>query len=124
MRLNTGHLFEFGPYVLDTAQHVLLRGGNPVQLTPKTYDLLLILVENGGRLLLKEELMKALWPDSYVEDSNLTQQISAVRKALGESAGQDRYIVTVPGRGYRFAAEVNSGGAVKTEIRSRKFLRP
>ena len=106
MRLNTGHLYEFGPFVLDTAQHVLLRQGKPVPLTPKTYDLLLVLVENSGRMLPKDELMKAVWPDSFVEDSNLTQQISAVRKALGETAGEDRYIVTVPGKGYRFAAAV------------------
>ena len=57
-------------------------------------------------MLLKDELMKAIWPDSFVEESNLTQQISAVRKALGETAGEDRYIVTVPGKGYRFAATV------------------
>src|SRR5258708_2893982 len=88
MQLTSGHLYEFGPFVLDTARHLLLREGNPVPLTPKTYDLLRVLV------------------DSYVEESNLTQQISAVRKALGESAGEDRYIVTVPGKGYRFAATV------------------
>ena len=107
MRLNTGQFYEFGPFVLDTTQHLLLREGNPVSLTPKTYDLLLILLENSGRMLRKDELMKALWPNSFVEDSNLTQQISAVRKALGETAGQDRFIVTVPGKGYRFAAAVN-----------------
>ena len=107
MGLKSGHLYEFGPFVLDTAQHLLLRQGNPVPLTPKTYDLLLVLVTNSGRMLLKDELMKTLWPDSFVEESNLTQQISAVRKALGETAGEDRYIVTVPGKGYRFAAAVN-----------------
>ena len=107
MRLEPGHLYEFGPFVLDTAQNVLLREGNPVAVNRKTYDLLLVLLESGGRLLPKDELIKAVWPDSFVEESNLTQQISAVRKALGETAGQDRYIVTVPGRGYRFAAPVS-----------------
>jgi DNA-binding winged helix-turn-helix (wHTH) protein/TolB-like protein/tetratricopeptide (TPR) repeat protein len=106
MQLTSGHLYEFGPFVLDTARHLLLREGNPVPLTPKTYDLLRVLVENSGRMILKDELIKLVWVDSFVEESNLTQQISAVRKALGESAGEDRYIVTVPGKGYRFAATV------------------
>ncbi len=106
MQLSSGHLYEFGPFVLDTARHLLLREGNPVPLTPKTYDLLLALVENPGRMILKDELIKLVWAGSFVEESNLTQQISAVRKALGESAGEDRYIVTVPGKGYRFAAAV------------------
>ena len=88
MRLTSGHLYEFGPFVLDTAQHLLLREGNPVPLTPKTYDLLLVLVESRGRMILKDELIKSVWADSFVEESNLTQQISAVRKALGESAGR------------------------------------
>jgi DNA-binding winged helix-turn-helix (wHTH) protein/TolB-like protein len=106
MRLQNGHSYEFGPFVLDLAQHLLLREGNRVPLTPKTYDALVVLVENSGRMLTKDELMKALWPNSFVEESNLTQQVSMIRKALGESAGEDRYIITVPGRGYRFAAEV------------------
>src|SRR5205809_2896264 len=111
MQLTSGHLYEFGPFVLDTAQHLLLRQGNPVPLTPKTYDLLLALVENSGRMLPKDELIKVIWPASFVEESNLTQQISAVRKALGEAAGEDRYIVTVPGTGYRFAATVKEAVA-------------
>jgi DNA-binding winged helix-turn-helix (wHTH) protein/TolB-like protein/Flp pilus assembly protein TadD len=104
----TGHLYEFGSFRLDTSQHLLSRGGQPVSITPKTYDLLVVLVENSGRMLTKEELMKKLWPSSFVEESNLTQQISMIRKALGEAAGEDRYIVTVPGRGYRFAAAVRT----------------
>jgi len=100
------HAYEFGLFLLDTDRQLLLKELQPIALTPKTYDTLLVLVESGGRLLSKEELMKALWPDSFVEDSNLTQQISMIRKALGESPGEDRYIVTVQGRGYRFAASV------------------
>ena len=80
-------LYEFGPFILDTAQHLLLRQGDPVPLAPKTYDMLLVLVENQGRMLTKDEIMKALWPNSFVEESNLTQQISMIRKALGETAG-------------------------------------
>lgn len=106
MGQKTGHLYEFGPFLLDTAAHLLLRHGEPVPLTPKTYDTLLVLVENHGRMLSKDELMRALWPSSYVEESNLTQQISMLRKALGESPGEDRYVVTIQGRGYRFAAAV------------------
>lgn len=98
--------YEFGPFVLDTVQHALLKEGKPVPLTPKTYDTLLVLVQNSGRMLSKEELMKALWPDSFVEESNLTQQVSMIRKALGESPSQPRYIVTISGRGYRFTADV------------------
>jgi DNA-binding winged helix-turn-helix (wHTH) protein/TolB-like protein/Tfp pilus assembly protein PilF len=102
----TSHSYEFGPFVLDTVQHLLLKDGQPIALTPKTYDTLLFLVQNSGRMISKEELMGALWPDSFVEESNLTQQISMVRKALGDTAGEQRYIVTVPARGYRFAGPV------------------
>ena len=106
MLQKTHHLYEFGPFVLDTMQHALLRNGEQVPLTPKTYDTLLVLVQNSGKMLSKEELMNTLWPDRFVEESNLTQQISMIRKALGESPSEHRYIVTVPGRGYRFAAAV------------------
>jgi DNA-binding winged helix-turn-helix (wHTH) protein/TolB-like protein/Tfp pilus assembly protein PilF len=102
--------YEFGPFLLDTIQHVLLREGRPVALTPKTYDTLLLLVQNGGRMLSKDELMKSLWPDSFVEESNLTQQVSMIRRALGDSPGDPHFIVTVPGRGYRFSAEVRGWG--------------
>jgi DNA-binding winged helix-turn-helix (wHTH) protein len=98
--------YRFGPFVLDTVQHELLKQGKRISLTPKTYDTLLVLVQNNGRMLSKEELMTSLWPDSFVEESNLTQQVSMIRKALGESASNARYIVTVPGRGYRFNAAV------------------
>ena len=98
--------YQFGPFVLDTLQHALLRKGKPIALAPKTYDTLLLLVQNRGRMLSKGELMKALWPDSFVEESNLTQQVSMIRRALGDSASAPCYIVTVPSRGYRFVAEV------------------
>jgi DNA-binding winged helix-turn-helix (wHTH) protein/TolB-like protein len=102
--------YEFGPFLLDTIQHALLKEGRPVALTPKTYDTLLVLVQNSGRMLSKEELMKALWPDSFVEESNLTQQVSTIRRVLGDSPGDPHFIVTVPGRGYRFSADVRSWG--------------
>jgi len=122
MLQKTHHLYEFGPFVLDTAQHALLRNGEPVPLTPKTYDTLLVLVRNSGKMLSKEELMNTLWPDRFVEESNLTQQISMIRKALAESPGEHRYIVTVPGRGYRFAAAVR--GRCNQEVESLVGHRP
>jgi DNA-binding winged helix-turn-helix (wHTH) protein/TolB-like protein len=115
-RMLENQFYEFGPFVLDTVQHLLLKGREPLSLTPKTYDTLLVLVRNSGRMLSKEELMAALWPDSFVEESNLTQQVSMIRKTLGESPGEDRYIVTVPGRGYRFAAEVKAGPVEKATL--------
>ena len=107
-RQDSPSAYEFGPFVLDTLQHALLKDGKPVPLTPKTYDSLLVLVRNSGRMLSKEELMRSLWPDSFVEESNLTQQISMIRRALGESASDPRYVVTVPSLGYRFIADVRS----------------
>ncbi|HWY54651.1 MAG TPA: winged helix-turn-helix domain-containing protein [Terriglobales bacterium] len=108
LRGTKAQLYEFHPFLLDTIQHVLLKAGRPVALSPKTYDMLLLLVQNSGRMLSKEELMKSLWPDSFVEESNLTQQVSMIRRALGDSPGDPHFIVTVPGRGYRFSAEVRS----------------
>src|SRR5215213_903344 len=99
-------LFEFGPFVLDAAERRLLRDGEPVPLSPKAFETLLVLVERGGRLVGKEELMRALWPDSFVEEANLNHHVWALRKALGEGAGGARYIETVPRHGYRFAAGV------------------
>ncbi len=99
-------LFEFGPFVLDAAERRLLRDGEPVPLSPKAFETLLVLVERGGRLVGKEELMRALWPDHFVEDANLNHHVWALRKALGEGAGGARYIETVPRHGYRFAAGV------------------
>ena len=110
--------YQFGPFVLDTLQHALLKKGKTVALTPKTYDTLLVLVQNRGRMLPKEELMHALWPDSFVEESNLTQQVSVIRRVLGDSASDPRYIVTVPSRGYRFIAQVKDAteGKSGTEL--------
>ncbi|MDQ3803313.1 MAG: winged helix-turn-helix domain-containing protein [Acidobacteriota bacterium] len=98
--------YEFGPFLLDPAERVLLRGGRPVPLTPKVLDILLVLVQNEGRLLNKKDLMEAVWPDSFVEEGNLTFNISALRKALGEDRKEHPYIETVPRRGYRFVASV------------------
>jgi DNA-binding winged helix-turn-helix (wHTH) protein/TolB-like protein/Tfp pilus assembly protein PilF len=100
------HLYEFGPYRLDTTERLLLRDGERVALTPKAFETLVVLIERRGQLVEKEELMKALWPDSFVEDANLTNNVWALRKTLGESQNGQRYIETVPKRGYRFTASV------------------
>lgn len=98
--------YQFGSYRLDAVKRVLLKDGQPVPLTPKAFDTLLVLVRNRGDILPKDDLIKTIWPDSFVEEGNLTVNISMLRKALGESPNQHRYIVTVPGRGYRFVASV------------------
>src|SRR5205807_9258946 len=100
------HYYEFGPFRLDASDRLLLRDGKLVPLKPKVIDTLLLLVENSGRVLTKDELLGALWPDSFVEESNLPQNIYVLRKALGGSACETPYIETLPKRGYRFAAGV------------------
>ncbi len=100
------HLYEFGPFRLDPAQRLLLRNGKPVSLTPKAFETLVILVENHGRLLTKNELMKRLWPATFVEEANLAQNVSAIRRALNGQTGGEQYIETVPKGGYRFAGSV------------------
>ncbi len=99
-------LYEFGPYQLDTAERILLRDGEPVPLTPKAFETLVVLVEHSGHLVEKEQLLKTLWPDSFVEESNLTNNVWTLRKTLGEGQNSYRYIETIPKRGYRFTAPV------------------
>jgi DNA-binding winged helix-turn-helix (wHTH) protein/tetratricopeptide (TPR) repeat protein len=98
--------YEFGPFRIDTVEKVLFHERTPIPLTPKAFDTLLALVENPGHILEKDELMKRVWPDTVVEENNLTQNISALRKALGKNSGEHTYIETIPRRGYRFAAVV------------------
>src|ERR1700722_6380257 len=98
--------YEFGQFRMDPARKILLRDGEPVPLTSKAFEMLQILIERGEKVVSKDELMQALWPDSFVEESNLTQHISVLRKALGETPQDHRYILTFPGRGYRFAESV------------------
>jgi DNA-binding winged helix-turn-helix (wHTH) protein/TolB-like protein/Tfp pilus assembly protein PilF len=106
MELQTKHFYEFGSYRVDVAERMLLREGSPLQLSPKAFDTLLALLESAGRTLKKEELMKKVWPNTFVEEANLAVNISSIRKALGETPGGARFIETVPRRGYRFVAEV------------------
>ncbi|HUK23564.1 MAG TPA: winged helix-turn-helix domain-containing protein [Terriglobales bacterium] len=109
-------LYEFGDFRLEGTRRLLRRQGEAIPLTSKAFDTLLVLVRNRDRVLLKDELMKALWPDSFVEEVNLAQNISALRKALGESPGENRYIATVPGRGYRFVCPVANPAEPEQEL--------
>jgi DNA-binding winged helix-turn-helix (wHTH) protein/Tol biopolymer transport system component len=106
MSLLINHFYRFGDFTLDTDQRVLLRDGKPLALTPKVFDTLLILVENSGRIVEKEDLMRRLWPDTFVEESNLTFNIQQLRKSLSDDARNPRYVGTVARRGYRFIADV------------------
>ncbi|HEY0170031.1 MAG TPA: winged helix-turn-helix domain-containing protein [Pyrinomonadaceae bacterium] len=106
MSQNNGRVYEFGAFRLHATRRVLTRDGAAVPLTSKAFDTLLLLVERGGEVVPKSEMMDALWPDTAVEENNLTQHVSMLRKALGERAGAHRYVVTIPGRGYSFVADV------------------
>ncbi len=104
--------YEFGDYRLDAARRLLARhDGVPIPVTSRVFDTLLHLVANAGRLVDKRELMRAVWGDTVVEENNLTQAISTLRQLLGERPDEHRYVVTVPGRGYRFIAEVRAAAA-------------
>jgi eukaryotic-like serine/threonine-protein kinase len=107
MSVQIKQFYGFGPFRLDAAKRVLLRDGSPVPLAPKATEMLVVLVENAGQLLDKDELMKRVWPDAFVEEGNLNKNIFLLRKVLGEWDGGREYIETVPKRGYRFVAPVN-----------------
>jgi DNA-binding winged helix-turn-helix (wHTH) protein/TolB-like protein/Tfp pilus assembly protein PilF len=104
----TKELYEFDAFRVDAGRHLLLRDGQAVNLAPRAFNMLLALVRRQGEVLTKDELLQQLWPDTTVEENNLTVIISALRKALGENPQQHRYIVTIPGRGYSFVAAVKA----------------
>jgi DNA-binding winged helix-turn-helix (wHTH) protein/tetratricopeptide (TPR) repeat protein len=106
MSAETKVLYDFGRFRCDPREQLLLCEGKPIPLAPKSFDILLALVRSNGRLVTKDELMRQVWPDSFVEEANLTVNISALRKALGEAPGGQQYIETVPKRGYRFITPV------------------
>src|SRR5580692_2426666 len=101
-------IYEFGDWRLDPDEHLLLRQGNPVSLTPKVFQTLVILVENAGRLVPKDEFMRRVWPDAFVEEAALAQNISLLRKTLATSASNGAAIETVPKLGYRLLAAVRA----------------
>src|SRR6185436_2152329 len=132
MSEETKHFYEFGPFRLDPRKRRLLRDGEPVRLTPKALDLLLVLVEERGRTVEKDELLEKVWAGTVVEENNLNQNITALRKSLGDSRQDSQYIATVPGLGYRFVAEVRKVEAgfpqrredAKEEVAARKTFAP
>ena len=106
MSTNPKHFYDFGPFRLDESERVLLRGEDVVPLTPKAFEILLVLVGSSGHVLTKEQLMKRVWPNSFVEEANLSHNIYKLREALGEGRNGEKYIETLPRRGYRFVAKV------------------
>src|SRR6266705_7101723 len=106
MSAETKVLYEIGNFCCDPREHLLLCHGKPVSLSPKSFEILLALIRSNGQLVTKDELMQQVWPDSFVEEANLTVNISALRKVLGEAPAGQQYIETVPKRGYRFVAPV------------------
>jgi DNA-binding winged helix-turn-helix (wHTH) protein len=103
---------KFGPYRLDRDQRLLFRGSEIIPLAPKVYDTLLALVESGGRVSDKEDLLSRVWHDAFVEEGSLARNVSTLRKILGEGSRDDKYIITVPKRGYRFAATLTTSRAL------------
>jgi DNA-binding winged helix-turn-helix (wHTH) protein/TolB-like protein/Flp pilus assembly protein TadD len=125
--METKVLYEFGRFRFDPAERLLLREGKSVPLTPKAFEILQILIQSNGRLLSKEDLMRQVWPDSFVEEANLTVNISALRKALGDTLDGQEYIETVPKHGYRFIAgvtELLEEGEVANRSKVRVVLEP
>src|SRR5215204_4568425 len=112
-------IFSFGPFRLDVNERVLLRKGKPMSLTPKAFATLLVLVEKSGRVVEKDELVRMVWPDSYVEEANVAQNIFKLRKVLGKNRLGEPYIETVPRRGYRFLGVIRASNdrSVDTEVR-------
>jgi TolB-like protein/DNA-binding winged helix-turn-helix (wHTH) protein/Tfp pilus assembly protein PilF len=118
MQTPSVHSYEFGEFQLDTGKRLLRRvDGTQVPLTPRVFETLLYMVEHHDAVLDKERIMEAVWPDTIVEENNLAQAISKLRQVFGETPGSHSYIVTVPGRGYRFVAEVNKRNGDIVSIR-------
>src|SRR6185295_9645188 len=99
-------IYEFGAFRLDEKERLLFRNGTPIALTPKVFDLLLLLVQRSNSLVEKETILSEIWPDAFVEEANLSVNVATLRKALGEGINEFQYIETVPKRGYRFLAKV------------------
>src|ERR1700730_3301253 len=108
------HLYRFGPYLLDPQRRTLYFDKSPVPLTPKAFYVLLFLAQNPNRLITKDELMQAVWGETFVEEGNLKQYISHLRKALGDNSEDPRLIVTIARKGYQFTANVSVTEAADT----------
>ncbi len=108
--------YHFGPFQVDVARRLLSRDGQPAQLSPKVFDTLLELIGHAGEVITKEQLLAAVWPDAAVEENSLARNVSSLRKALGESASDHQYVITIPGRGYSFVAPVRRTDGVDTTL--------
>ena len=117
-------LYEFGPFRLVPDERQLLRDNQVLELTPKAFDLLVVLVENRGHLVAKDALLEQIWPDSFVEESNLSVKMSALRRVLGEGPRDQQYVQTISGRGYRFVAEVRASEAYEDGAQPTELDRP
>src|ERR1041385_4338733 len=104
-----GHAISFGPFRLLAKQRLLLEGEKPVRLGSRAFDILIALVERAGEVVGKEDLIARAWPRTFVEEANLKIQVSALRRVLGDGQGGHRYVLTVPGRGYKFVTAVGHG---------------
>jgi DNA-binding winged helix-turn-helix (wHTH) protein/Tol biopolymer transport system component len=120
MDKQSDHLYEFGSFSLDAQERLLIHDGNPIPISSKTFEALLVLIQNAGHLVTKDDLLKQLWPDTFVEEANLAKHISLLRKALGKTPNGQEYIETVPKYGYRFAAGVleRNGAPAEADGRS------
>jgi DNA-binding winged helix-turn-helix (wHTH) protein/TolB-like protein/Tfp pilus assembly protein PilF len=116
MSIETSKLYEFEDFRLDAARRLVTRLDQPLRLNSKAFETLLTLVRNRSRIVSKDELMQVLWPNTFVEEVNLAQNISAVRKALGETPGENRYIATIPGKGYQFVCAVREAANARDEV--------
>src|SRR6266478_5055090 len=116
--LADGYLHRFSQFALDSRKRTVSRADSPVSLTPKAFDVLLFLVQNPNRLVTKEELLLAVWGETFVEEGNLTQYISHLRRALGDNSEDARMIVTIARKGYQFTANVTVAEAGDTPIQA------
>jgi TolB-like protein/DNA-binding winged helix-turn-helix (wHTH) protein len=123
MSKQINHIYEFGEFRLETAEQLLLRQGEPTRLTRKEFDTLLVLVQSSGHLVEKDELMKRVWADTFVEEANLARNVWSLRKVLSDDQGEHRYIETVPKRGYRFIAPVRDLAGEDTEVLFQRRVR-
>src|SRR5215471_1168069 len=116
MSFPDNQLYEFESFVLDARSGILLNGGATVRLTPRAFQTLLVLVRHASEVVDKDRLMNEVWPDTFVEEGNLSRNIHELRKALGDDTAEPRYIETIPKRGYRFVAPVKVSVAQAGQI--------
>jgi eukaryotic-like serine/threonine-protein kinase len=113
-----GYLYRFGQFALDSRKRTVFRADSPISLTPKAFDVLLFLAQNPNRLVTKEELLQAVWGDTFVEEGNLTQYVYYLRKALNDNSEDRRLIVTIARKGYQFTGDVSVAEAAETAIQA------